>query len=117
MWSADYPGGINNYEIDKLGIKPDVATNCYEHTMTVNFSDSAVPSIKDLLSTGFRGVRISGKTAIIKGYFWAYTENGAERSEVSCKSLLEQYHRYMGNIVSSSYKNLGPEVNNIPIEF
>jgi hypothetical protein len=122
VWSsAGFPGGINNWDKDYLITNPDAVTNCYEFTMTIDFSNSSVPSIRDLLDYGFRAVRFNGNIATCKQYHWAYTDEMAKENSLSIENSWESSKPYTGFggviIGSNTIKNLGFYVENERIEF
>ncbi len=121
MWTVNYPGGINDFELDLFEIDSSAITNCYELTMTIDFTGAEVPPRERLLGYGFRGVRINGTIVVGKKYFWAYTEEGASLCIQWAENSAESYfNRWYGGgtiIDASTIKNLGPEVHDMPMEF
>lgn len=101
---------------------PETPPDCYEITMTLDFSDTSVPAKNDFFDYGFRGVKIIGNTAVCKWYDWACTEEDAENLIAWRES---QYNGYYNNhtagggtiVGTTTMKKLGTEVHNMPIEF
>ncbi len=121
MWGYDFP--IDGYTPDGQMYKdlyPDAVPNCYEITITIDFSNGSMPSKSSLLSYGFRGVRIDGNIAICKEYLWAFTEEGAGYLIPAVENGYNSYiaKEYGGTIVGiTTIANLGPYVENRPITF
>jgi hypothetical protein len=121
IWrSVDYPGGINDWGKDYLIDNPDAVSNCYEFTMTIDFSGTSVPSIRSLIGYGFRGVRINGNIATCKKYHWAYTDEMAENDIQFIENSWNSYAPNLGGgtiVGTSTAINLGPYLENEPIIF
>ena len=102
---------------------PEAIPICYEITMTIDFSDASImPSISNLIDFGFLAVRMTGDTAICKRYEWACSEKDAGRFIPYYENIFnmdksKNYAWSGGTIVNSTIKNLGPYVENMPIEF
>jgi hypothetical protein len=98
--------------VDLWGGDPMVAY-CYELTLTMEFPESAVPSAEQIAySSGLMVSRLDGCIAICKTYVWAASDQEAERK---LKSREARHTKYL--IGTSTIKNLGHEVHNMPIEF
>ncbi len=105
--------------------------DCYEYTVTYEFTEQRhVPTVERIYNLGYGGVRIDGRIATCKWFFWAFTEKDA--LEFASQMAEARYWIPMGP--SSSYdsdrnpmigklvgsvktERLGPEVRDVPITF
>ena len=83
----------------------EAVPDCYEITMTCNIADPPQGWYPIMVE------KIEGNIRIFKLYGWAFTENYIDSVISSIEDYYNKYS-YDGNIISTTKKNLGPEVNN-----
>ena len=92
-----------------------VSPDCYEFTITIDYSQASAISTQNLLSriNSFMAAKIDGSTVIIKWYDWAGTEEEEEsliyNTENRYKALAYELLGEDGTIISVITQNLGSE--------
>jgi hypothetical protein len=108
-------GGV---PLDEYVIEDELKTaaNCYEMTFEVEFSGSFVPSAKTI--EGYYGfiVKFEDRIAVCKRFVWSYLEDSVSERVKHLESLL--ISRHGATIIgTTTIRNLGTEVHDIPITF